>query len=801
MLENLVIVESPAKAKTIERFLGKGYVVKSSFGHIRDLSKKDLGIDIKNNFEPHYEVPADKRAVVKELKALAGEAAMVWLASDEDREGEAIAWHLYEVLGLKPENTKRIVFHEITENAIREAINNPRDIDFDLVNAQQARRVLDRLVGFEVSPVLWRKVKSSLSAGRVQSVAVRLIVDREREINAFKRERYFKVGAEFKDRAGGLVFKADAEKRFDTEDAAICFLEECKNGVFSVESLETKPLVRKPAPPFTTSTLQQEAARKLGFSVSQTMSIAQRLYEQGYITYMRTDSVNLSKFALTAAKKVICDNLGEKYSQMRRFSTKSKGAQEAHEAIRPTYMENDTIPGDNNEKKLYNLIYVRTLASQMADAVVDKTEMIINVSGSDVNFAASGETVVFDGFLRMYKESADDETAENGNVVPALNKGDKLDYVLIAAAENFTLHPPRYTEASLVKKMEALGIGRPSTYAPTISTIQNRGYVIKDSREGEKTDVRIIELKEGKIKKKSLKKNIGSEKKKLFPSDIGIVVTDFLSKHFTNIMDYNFTAKAEEALDCVAEGEREWREIMEMFYRPFHDNVEKTLEIAERNTGARNLGVEPETGEPVSVRIGRFGPIAQIGEGENVRYAGLRKDQLLETITLEDALELFKFPRNLGEFEGESVTVAIGRFGPYIRHNGVFVSLRKDDESPYEIGFDTAVACILRKREEDDKKLIREFDNGMRILNGRFGPYISYEKKNYKIPKDCDMATLGPEDCKEVMESAVQKKKSGKKTSGNGSGKSKTAGSKSSKTSGKTSKPESKTKPDRLQKI
>lgn len=758
MIKNLVIVESPAKAKTIERFLGKDYTVKSSFGHIRDLAKKDLGIDVDNNFTPNYEVPDDKKNVVRELKKLAKEAEVVWLASDEDREGEAISWHLYEVLGLNPDKTKRIVFHEITKEAISQAIKNPRKIDINLVNAQQARRVLDRLVGFEVSPVLWKKVKSSLSAGRVQSVAVKLIVEREREINSFVSEASFKIVGEFKKQSGDIL-KAVAEKKIGKEEDVLKFLEICSNSQFSVHKVETKPLKRKPSAPFTTSTLQQEASRKLGFSVSQTMSIAQRLYENGHITYMRTDSVNLSNLAIAAAKNVIISQLGEKYSKVRKYSTKSKGAQEAHEAIRPTYLDKDTVEGEKAEQNLYSLIYKRTLASQMADAELEKTIAVLNNAEKNATFVASGESITFDGFLKMYMESVDDEMKEDEGILPQLEEGDILDYKSIKATEQFSLHPPRYTEASLVKKMEALGIGRPSTYAPTISTIQNRGYVIKDSREGENRDIKIIELKAGKVSNKILSKAFGTEKKKLFPSDIGMVVTDFLSKHFVNIMDYNFTAKAEEALDSVAGGNEEWQNIISAFYNKFHPNIEETLNNTERDSGERVLGNDPKTGNKVIVRIARFGPVAQIQDGENVRYAGLRKDQLMETITLEEALDLFKFPKNLGTFEDKDVIVAIGRFGPYIRHNNIFTSLKKDEDDINSIDLETAIKRIEDKREEDKKKILRQIGEDIFILKGRFGPYISYNKNNYKLPKDADIEKLSLDDCLEIINNTVVKKK------------------------------------------
>mgnify|MGYP000442954247 FL=1 len=769
MIENLVIVESPAKAKTIERFLGENYVVKSSFGHIRDLEKKDLGIDIEHNFQPKYEISPDKKAIVKELKQLAKEAKTVWLASDEDREGEAIAWHLFEVLGLKKENTKRIVFHEITKDAILHAINHPRDIDKNLVDAQQARRVLDRLVGFEVSPVLWKKVKPSLSAGRVQSVAVKLIVEREREINHFVEQKYYKVTGTFetKDANGNSVpLKAELSERFSTQEDTVNFLEHCKKATFTVSDVETKPSSRKPAPPFTTSTLQQEASRKLGFSVSQTMAVAQKLYEQGHITYMRTDSVNLSQLAIGAAKAVICNTLGEKYSKPRNFATKTKGAQEAHEAIRPTYMDKESISGDKNEQQLYSLIRKRTLASQMAEAELEKTTITIAITGEKHTFEAVGEVIIFDGFLKVYMESFDDEKEDDeAALLPAIHKGDQLQRSLIQALEQYTTHPPRYTEASLVKKMEALGIGRPSTYAPTITTIQNRGYILRESRDGTERQLDQIDLKGQDIKVKKISRIFGAEKKKLFPSDIGMVVTDFLSNYFTNIMDYNFTANAEDALDHIAEGEVEWQSMIGTFYQPFHANVEKTLKESERNTGARELGKDPQTGETVSVRIGRFGPMAQIGEGESVRYAGLLKGQLMETITLEEALDLFKFPRQLGEFEEKPVSVGIGRFGPYIKHNQLFVSLKKGVDDPGTITLETAIERINEKREIEKNRKIQEFENGVQILNGRFGPYITFNKVNYKIPKGKEADKLTFEETMEIIaKGGDSKKKTTKKT-------------------------------------
>ncbi len=768
MIENLVIVESPAKAKTIEKFLGKDFTVRSSFGHIRDLEKKNLGIDVENNFKPTYKISTDKKKIVKELKDLAKEAKTVWLASDEDREGEAIAWHLYEVLKLEKENTKRIVFHEITKEAITEAINNPREINNNLVNAQQARRILDRLVGFELSPVLWRKVKPSLSAGRVQSVAVRLIVERERDINNFVKTAYYKLVANFevKDINGkNTVLKADLTERFTTLEETERFLEKCKGKRFTIESIEKKPLLRKPAAPFTTSTLQQEAGRKLGFSVSQTMSVAQKLYEAGKITYMRTDSVNLSNLALTTSKNVIVENHGEEYSKIRKYTTKAKGAQEAHEAIRPTYMDKLSISGTDQEKKLYDLIWKRTLASQMADAKLEKTTMKIQVDGNSNIFQATGEMIVFDGFLKVYIESTDDENENGGSkLLPPVNEGDIIVPIDITATQQFTNHPPRFTEASLVKKMEELGIGRPSTYAPTITTVQNRGYVLKESREGVPTKYEVLSLIDNNIRKETKEKISGTEKKKLFPTDIGLVVTDFLNEYFQQIMDYNFTAQAEQMLDTIAEGESIWQESLSEFYIPFHKNVENTLETSERKSGEKILGEDPKTGRPVSVRIGRFGPIAQIGssdDDETPKFASLKKTQSIETINLDEALELFKFPRHIGEFEEKVVTIGIGRFGPYIRHNNKFVSLKKDVDDPLTVTLDRAIELIKEKREADNNKIITTFENDedLQILNGRFGPYIAYKKKNYKIPKTKVPKELSYEECMELIEGKNKKKK------------------------------------------
>ncbi|MDE5749375.1 MAG: type I DNA topoisomerase, partial [Duncaniella sp.] len=682
-MKNLVIVESPAKAKTIEKFLGKDYKVMSSYGHIRDLRKKDISIETDGDFAPVYEIPDDKKSLVAELKKAAKSAETVWLASDEDREGEAIAWHLYEVLGLKPENTRRIVFHEITKDAILHAIANPRSIDLNLVDAQQARRVLDRLVGFELSPVLWKKIKPALSAGRVQSVAVRLIVDRESEINAFTSEPYFRVTARF-ELPGGVSLQAELSRRLPDEKAAREFLEACAKTTFTVNDITVRPLRKSPAPPFTTSTLQQEAGRKLGFTVSQTMMIAQKLYEAGYITYMRTDSLNLSKLALGASADLIRNELGEKYLKIRNYHTSSKGAQEAHEAIRPTYIDRETIDGTAQEKKLYRLIRLRTLASQMADAELEKTTVQIDVAGEKEHFTASGEVVTFDGFLRLYMESSDDEadaplTPEG--TLPRMTVGEPLTLGSATATERFTLAPPRYTEASLVKKMEELGIGRPSTYAPTISTIQNREYIMKGEKPGVERQYDVLTLEAGKIAKSVRTEHVGAEKGKLIPTDTGIIVNEFLTDHFPDILDYDFTAGMEAKFDRIAEGEADWKGEIVDFYGMFHPEVEKANDMrTERKVGERLLGTHPETGEPVSVKIGRFGPIAQIGSTEadaKPRFASLRKDQSVFDITLEEALKLFDLPREVGEYEGKVVTAAVGRFGPYIRHAGKFVSLPK----------------------------------------------------------------------------------------------------------------------------
>jgi DNA topoisomerase-1 len=773
MHENLVIVESPAKAKTIEKFLGKDYLVTSSMGHIRDLEKKDFGIDIKNNFEPKYEITADKKKLVAELKKLSKDAKTIWLASDEDREGEAISWHLMETLKLEPQKTKRIVFHEITKDAILHAVKNPRDLDMNLVNAQQARRVLDRIVGFEVSPVLWKKVKPSLSAGRVQSVAVRLIVEREREIIGFVSTSAFKVTATFLvpgDDSKIVELKAELNRRFETRQEAFAFLDKCKNAEFQVSDVAKKPSRRSPAPPFTTSTLQQEASRKLGFSVSQTMTVAQKLYESGKITYMRTDSVNLSGLALNTAQQVIVREMGEKYHQFRQYKTKSKGAQEAHEAIRPTYMDQSEITGTAQERKLYDLIWKRTIASQMSDAELERTTVTIDISTTSEKFIATGEVLIFDGFLKVYIESVDDDEQNGGQkgLLPALNVRQILRFDKIHATERFTQKPPRYTEASLVKKLEEQGIGRPSTYAPTITTIQNRGYVVKEDRPGVEREYAELVLSGQKIVEKSKIEQTGAEKAKLFPTDIGMVVNDFLMKYFDLIMDYNFTAKVEKEFDEIAEGELVWNEMLKNFYEPFHLKVESAITEAERANGIRILGNDPNTGLELSVKIGRFGPIAQLGEaseGEKPQFASLRAGQHIETITLEEALELFKLPRTLGEYEGKLVTVAIGRFGPYVRHDSKFISLEKNVDDPYSIELARAIELIEAKREKDLNAVIKVFEENpdLKILNGRWGPYIAFKKNNIRIPKNTDASMLTFDDCMKLVEKEPTSKKTKKK--------------------------------------
>ena len=772
MQKNLVIVESPAKAKTIEKFLGKDYKVLSSYGHIRDLKKKEFSIDVDKNFTPKYEIPAEKKKLVSELKEEAKQAETVWLASDEDREGEAISWHLFEVLKLKPEHTKRIVFHEITKTAIQKAIENPRNIDVNLVNAQQARRVLDRIVGFELSPVLWRKVKPALSAGRVQSVAVRLIVEREREINAFVSEPWYKVVANFiftgEDGVEHTI-KAELSRRLSTKQEAEDFLKKCADATFTIESIETKPLKRYPAPPFTTSTLQQEAARKLGYSVSQTMMIAQHLYEAGYITYMRTDSVNLSTLALASSRDVIKKLMGDEYVETRNFTTNTKGAQEAHEAIRPTYMDNTEIEGNSQEHRLYELIWKRTIASQMASALIDKTTVTVSVNNTKEKFVATGEVVKFDGFLRVYMESHDDEEqSEDSGMLPVMSKGQTLAYKDITATQRFTQQPTRYTEASLVKKLEELGIGRPSTYAPTISTIQQREYVVKGDRPGEERKYDVIKLSKGKITESQKTEMAGSDKGKLLPTDTGIVVNDYLTEYFPQIMDYNFTANIEKQFDEVAEGNIEWKSLMADFYKHFHPMVDNAISVkTEHKVGERILGNDPATGKVVSVKIGRFGPMVQLGAAdaeEKPKFAQLGNGQSIETITLEEALDLFRLPRDLGDFEGKVITVSTGRFGPYVRYDGKFYSLPKDAD-PLDFSFDEAVALINAKRQEEANRLIKTFaeEPELEVLNGRYGPYISYKKKNYKLPKDCVPAELDLETCMGIIKEQDDKPASAKK--------------------------------------
>lgn len=768
MAKNLLIVESPAKAKTIEGYLGKDFLVKSSYGHIRDLIKTDDAIDVNNNFEQRYEVPADKRAVVNELKKLSKAAEMVWLASDEDREGEAISWHLFETLGLREDKTKRIVFHEITKTAILKAIENPRKIDYNLVYAQQARRVLDRLVGFELSPVLWKKVKPSLSAGRVQSVAVRLIVDREREVNKFTPTAAFRVVAIFTTDNQKEIFRAELPERFEQAPQAESFLKDCANAVFTVKSLETRPTKRSPAAPFTTSTLQQEASRKLGFSVARTMSVAQKLYEHGKITYMRTDSVNLSDTALNAAAAEIKSAFGEKYHQLRKYKTKSAGAQEAHEAIRPTYFEQHTISGDPSEQRLYDLIWKRSIASQMAEAAFEKTTAKIDISTRKEEFVANGEVMKFDGFLKVYIESTDEEEQEinleddsENSILPPLNKGQKLSLREMNATERYSRPPARYTEASLVKKLEELGIGRPSTYAPTISTIQNRGYVLKEEREGKKRNFQVISLKNGKIFSDVRTENTGAEKNKLFPTDIGAVVNDFLVEHFKGIVDFNFTASVEKEFDEIAQGMKNWTEMLRSFYNPFHAEVETTLQNANRASGERDLGVDPESGKKISVRIGRFGPFVQIGESaeseesEKPKYASLRAGQMIETITLSEALELFKLPFQLESYEGKEVSVGLGRFGPYIKWGESFISLPKG-EDPLSVNMDRAIEIINEKNLADAP--IAHFQGlGVTKGKGRFGPFIKWNNLFINVPARYNFDKLGQQEIEELISKKIEK--------------------------------------------
>lgn len=774
MHENLVIVESPAKAKTIEKFLGKDYKVMSSFGHIRDLKKKTLSINEKT-MEPDYEIPEEKRKLVSELKKQVKEAQRVWLASDEDREGEAISWHLCEVLGLDKDNTNRIVFHEITPNAILDAIEHPRHLDMNLVNAQQARRVLDRLVGFKLSPVLWRKVKPALSAGRVQSVAVRLIVEREREIQAFVSEPYYRVSAVFTvPQAEGHIaeVKAELDKRFATREEAVAFLERCRKAQFTVGSVSKKPLKRMPAPPFTTSTLQQEAARKLGYTVTQTMMVAQHLYENGRITYMRTDSVNLSKLALAASRDAITQLWGAEYSHTRNFHTHSKGAQEAHEAIRPTYISEQTIEGTVQERRLYDLIWKRTVASQMAESEIEKTVVTIDIDGQEEKFIADGEVITFDGFLKVYHESTDDENQDNegGNTLPALSAGDHLERKTITSTEKYSQGPVRYTEASLVKKLEELGIGRPSTYAPTISTIQQREYVVKGDKAGEERQYVTDTLSANRIVSKTRTEVAGKEKGKLLPTDIGTVVNDFLMEHFPEIMDYNFTAKVESQFDQIAEGHEEWTSMMHNFDHDFEPTVRKVMNArSEHKAGERELGVDPLSHRPVFVKIGRFGPVVQIGSADDEvkpRFAQLPSGKSIETITLDEALELFRLPRNIGEYEGDIVTIGSGRFGPYVQHGGKYVSLPKEMD-PMTVTLADAIKLIAEKREQERQRHIKSFeeDSTMQVLNGRFGPYITCDGKNYRLPKSLHerAAQLTYAECKEIVDKAPEPKARRKK--------------------------------------
>ncbi len=771
MQENLVIVESPAKAKTIEKFLGKDYKVMSSYGHIRDLKKKEISID-SDTLTPIYEIPEEKKRIVADLRANAKKARKVWLASDEDREGEAISWHLCEVLGLDEEKTSRIVFHEITQKAILEAIQHPRHLDMNLANAQQARRVLDRLVGFNLSPVLWRKVKPSLSAGRVQSVAVRLIVEREREVQAFRPESYYRITAVFSlpDSKGGAgEFHAELDRRFATHEEAVAFLEKCRDARFVIEGISRKPLRRVPAPPFTTSTLQQEAARKLGFAVSQTMTVAQHLYENGHITYMRTDSVNLSQLCIGTSKDVVVELYGEKYSKPRNFSTHTKGAQEAHEAIRPTYMSKTNIEGTQQERRLYELIWKRTAATQMADAEIEKTVVNISISGEKEQFVATGEAVVFDGFLKVYRESDGDDDAENreetASMPSAMKAGDLLTRVEVTSTERSTIGPNRYTEASLVHKLEELGIGRPSTYAPTISTIQQREYVQKGDKKGEEKTYVIDTLKEDRIDCRTKTEMVGSEKGKLIPTDIGNVVNDFLMEFFPGIMDYNFTASVEEQFDDIAAGKAQWNAMIKAFYKNFEPVVQTALNArSEHKAGERVLGEDPATGKPVSVKIGRFGPVVQIGtadDEEKPRFAQLPKEYGLETITLAEALELFRLPRNLGKYEDSDVTIGTGKFGPYVLHQKKYVSIPKEMD-PIKITFDEAVALIEKSRSAERQRHVKTFaeDAEMEVMNGRYGPYISYQGKNYRMPKALHerAAELTYEECMNIVNSMAKKK-------------------------------------------
>ncbi|MBO8428435.1 MAG: type I DNA topoisomerase [Bacteroidetes bacterium] len=772
MGENLVIVESPAKAKTIEGFLGKDFTVKSSFGHIRDLSKKHLGIDIEHGFKPDYLIPDDKKKVVQELKSLSEKASTIWLASDEDREGEAIAWHLQQVLGLKPEQVRRIVFHEITKSAILNAIENPREINSNLVMAQQARRILDRIVGFELSPILWKKVASNLSAGRVQSVAVRLIVEREREILAFNAEKFYKVTGRFRPEGKKALLDAVLDQKFEDAASAASFLEKCRESSFRIADIKKKDMTRCPAPPFTTSALQQEASRKLGFSVSQTMRIAQKLYESGLITYMRTDSTNLSQLALNTIKQVISATYGEEYSKTRQYKTKSKGAQEAHEAIRPTYPANATIEGTAQEKRLYSLIWKRCIASQMADAKIEKTNITIEGSAFPQHFICSGEQVVFDGFLKLYMEGRDDDPADemaqegqSSRLLPELEVSESFDRVEIAATERFGQRPPRYSEASLVKKLEELGIGRPSTYAPTITTITQRGYIVKEDREGSVRNYEKFLLKGEAIEKVQCSESFGSEKGKLFPQDIGMLVTDFLKSNFAEILDYGFTAKVEEDFDKIAAGKKVWNNVLESFYRPFHSQVEKTLRESAHKNAERVLGNDPKTGKILTVRLGKFGPLVQMGTNDDPekKFAGLQKGQLIESITLEEALELFTLPRKVGQIDGKDVTASSGRFGPYIKYDGKYISI-KNMFDPHSITLEQAAAVMEEHNKKEADKHIASFpEHDIEVINGRFGPYIKHGSLNYKIPKGTDAKALTADDCLQIISKQSPGSKSRKK--------------------------------------
>ena len=774
-MKNLVIVESPAKAKTIEKFLGKDYTVKSSYGHIRDLAKKEMSIDVEANYEPQYQISDDKRSLVSDLQKAVKSADKVWLASDEDREGEAIAWHLQETLKLNPKTTQRIVFNEITKTAILHAIENPRGLDMNLVDAQQARRVLDRLVGYEISPILWSKIKPALSAGRVQSVAVRLIVERENEIKDFESKPYFRVIAQFHPVDSNKTLSTELNRHFETEGEAEAFLNGLAGASFKVSKIETKPAHRTPAPPFTTSTLQQEASRKLGFSVARTMQVAQQLYESGYITYMRTDSVNLSDLALSMAKKEITSQYGVEYVKTRRYQTKTKGAQEAHEAIRPTDMTAQSINAESAQRRLYELIWKRTVASQMSDAEIEKTEMEISISNSKQKFGCSGEQVKFDGFLKVYLESTDDEEPTSGEkMLPRLPEGTLLTMDFCEAGEHWTQHPPRYTEASLVKKLEDLGIGRPSTYAPTISTILKREYIIKEDREGEGHNCIVLTLKGGQVKRSERTDKGYAEKGKLFPTDIGCVVNDFLMDHFSNIMDYNFTATVEKDFDEIAAGKKEWRKVIDRFYVPFHKNIRQTQQNSQRTTGSRLLGIDPKSGKNVYAKIGRYGTLVQIGEtntDEKPLFASMKKGQSIETITLDEALGLFALPRTLGMFEDKDVTVSIGKFGPYVRHNNKFYSLGKNDD-PYEVTLERCIEIIRIKREAEEKKeeLKKNFPHEIGTHDGevvtsnigRFGPYLTYKGENFRLAKDIDPLKLTLDEALKIM-SSTGKKKSRKK--------------------------------------